>query len=94
MIYELIVTALAEDHTIEASFYFEEQQPGLAGRFLSELEDVYEKLALHPEYYSFISDKDKFRDIKLHSFPYVVIYEIEQQQVIVIDVFNTYRQPI
>ena len=94
MNYNLIVTTVAEQHANDACNYYEEQQAGLADRFLSELYDTYLKIASHPEYYGFISPKDKLRDIKLHSFPYVVIFEIYGTEVIVIAVFNTYRKPL
>ena len=74
--------------------YYEEQQDGLSERFLSDLYDAYINIAAHPHYYSFISSDKKIRDLKLKHFPFVVIYEIIHQQVIVIDVFNTHRKPI
>jgi len=92
--YPLIVTATAEQHILETCFYYEEQQAGLAERFLSELYKAYEKISTHPEYYSFISAKDNFRDVRLHTFPYVVIYEIKNNEVIVIAVFNTHKKPL
>jgi len=94
MSYNLIVTTVAEQQTDDACNYYEEQQAGLAERFLSELYDTYLKIADHPEYYGIISPNDELRDIKLHSFPYVVIYEIQSNDVIVIAVFNTYRKPL
>jgi hypothetical protein len=92
--YDIIITEVAERHTEDACFYYEEQQTGLAERFLSELYITYQYIAAHPEYYSFISSDKKFRDIKLKHFPFVVIYEIRHHQVVVIDVFNTHRRPI
>lgn len=94
MIYEVIVTVIAEEHTAAASVYYEEEQNGLSERFLTELNSVYEKIALHPEYYGFISPKDNLRDVRLKNFPFVVIYEIKDNTVVVIDVFNTYRKPL
>ena len=92
MNYALIVTTRAEQHTIDACIYYEEQQPGLGERFLDELYISYKKIADHPQYYGFISSKDKYRDIRLHTFPYIVIYEINNNEVIVIDVFNIHKK--
>jgi len=92
--YQLIVTATAEQHVLDACLYYEEQQLGLSERFLSELHTAYTKIAEHPEYYGYISSGNEYRDIKLHKFPYVVIYETWNDKVIVIAVFNTYRKPV
>lgn len=94
MIFNLIVTEIAELHVVETCLYYEEQQPGLSERFLNELENAYKKIAEHPQYYSYISSKDGYRDVCLNKFPYVVIYQIHENDVIVVDVFNTHRQPI
>ena len=94
MIYNLIITTTAEQHAIDAAIYYEQQQTGLAERFLAELHTAYKKIAEHPQYYGFISSKDKYRDIRLHTFPYVVIYEINNNEVIVVAVFNTHKKPM
>ncbi len=94
MNYRLIVTTVAEQNVLDACLYYEAQQHGLADRFLTELLVAYEKIITHPLYYSFISSEYKFRDIKLHHFPFVVIYEINDEEVIVLSVFNTNREPI
>jgi len=92
--YGLIVTATAEQHVLDACLYYEEQLSGLSYEFLSELQVTYEKISTHPEYYSFISAKDQFRDIKIYKFPFVVIYEVINDTVVVIAVFNTNRKAI
>lgn len=96
MAYNLIITATAEDHILNACNYYETQQAGLSERFLTELHTAYKKISSNPQHYSYISPKpdDKYRDIKLYKFPFVVIYEINENDVIVIAVFNTYRKPM
>ena len=94
MTYNLIITEIAELHALEAAIYYEEQQIGLSERFLSELEDVYKKIAEHPQYYSYISLQEVYRDISLDKFPYVVIYQVYNNDVIVVDVFHTNRKPL
>ena len=96
MSYNLIVTAVAEDHILNACDYYETQQPGLSDRFLAELQSVYKKRSSNPQYYSYISTHpgDQYRDVSLYKFPFVVIYEISDEDVIVIAVFNTHRKPM
>lgn len=95
MNYNLIVTETAENHISDACEYYDSQLPGLSQRFLKELYVEYQKIATNPEHYSFISSlpDDIYRDIKVYKFPFVVIFRIEGNDVIVIAVFNTYRKP-
>ncbi len=88
MNYNLIVTATV-------TIMIDNQLPGLSQRFLNELYIAYQKIADNPQHYSFTSPApdDKYRDIKLYKFPFVVIFKIEGTDVIVIAVFNTYRNP-
>ncbi len=37
---------------------------------------------------------DNFRQVKLKNFPYLVIYSIEGEEIIVAKVFNTYQNPL
>ena len=92
----LIITEIAEEHILEACNYYETQLPGLSERFLAELNVAYNKISSNPEYYSYISTNpdDKYRDIALYKFPFVVIFEIVNNDVIVVAVFNTHRRPI
>jgi hypothetical protein len=93
--YNLIVTTVAEEHIVSACNYHETQQAGLSERFLAELKAAYKKISADPQLYSYISShpNDKFRDIKLYKFPFVVIYEINGNDIIVVAVFNTNRKP-
>jgi toxin ParE1/3/4 len=93
VIYNLRITNNAELHVLEACMYYEGEQIGLSERFLSELEDAYNKIAEHPQYYSFIAQQTVYRDICLNKFPYTIVFQIYNQDVIVIDVFNTHRKP-
>jgi hypothetical protein len=59
------------------------------------LEKRYRKLSAHPTFYSYI-DEDPLkilRDVKLEKFPFVVVYEIIENQVVVYAVHNTYKHP-
>ena len=68
----------------------------LATRFVDELDATYEKIQTNPEFYKYLSKKRRrtFRCVQLKSFPFLVIYLITGSSIIVISVFNTYRNPI
>lgn len=95
MTYNLVITADAEKDIIDACNYYEEQMDGLSDRFLMEINNAYGRILENPLYYSYISSKkkDKFRDIKINNFPFVIIFEIVRNAIIVNAVFNTNRRP-
>ena len=76
--------------------YYDHINPQLGERFFIELLETYQKLSSSPQHYSFISSvrNTTVRDVKLPSFPYVVIYEITGNSVYIISVMNCYRKPL
>src|ERR1700744_5418426 len=95
MAYKLEITLGAEIETQNAIDYYFEINDTLADRFLQELRLVYTKIATHPQHYKYIQKKqhESFRYTKLKSFPFIVVFRIEEVCVIVYKVFNTYRKP-
>lgn len=71
--------------------WYEEQQLGLGELFLTELDVCYDKLETLPAVYAKI--KKNFRQIILKTFPYVVVFEIIKNEVIVYAVFHTSLNP-
>lgn len=96
MAYNLKISLRAEVEALEATNYYDEISDDLGDRFLVELSIVCRKIETNPEYYSYISSNpiDNFRDIKMKSFPFVVIFEICGQDVMVTSVMNTSREPL
>ena len=93
MRYPLKVSLTAYTETEEAYKFYEEQSAGLGESFLKSVADAYEKLSEHPQYYSFISGDKGIRDIKIKTFPFVIIFQIIDNTVFVLRVFNTNRNP-
>jgi len=75
----------------DAFNWYEIQKAGLGYSFIEELEECYQKICEHPAYYGMLNES--FRRIKVNGFPYLVIFEIENEQVIVNSVFHTSRSP-
>ena len=95
MSFTVIVKQEAHQDTVEAYNYYEEKQTGLGERFLDALQQRYKELAANPTFYSYI-DEDPLkilRDVKLEKFPFVVVYEITGNEVVVYAVHNTYKHP-
>ena len=96
MAFNLLISIQAQADTITAINYYGAINANIVDRFLTELLNAYRKILENPQYYSYISSKpaDKLRDIKLKVFPYVIVYQVQEENVIIMAVFNTYKKPI
>ena len=95
MSFIVIVKQEAHQDTIDAYDFYEAKLSGLGERFLNALQQRYTELSANPTFYSYI-DEDSLkvlRDVKLEKFPFVVVYEIVENEVVVYSVHNTYKHP-
>jgi plasmid stabilization system protein ParE len=92
--YTVVVSIHAEEQLTSAAQYYEQQSDGLGYRFIDEVEKAYDKLKKNPQHYSFISNRLKrFRDVGLNNFPYVMVYEIAGNEVLIHSIFDTRQHP-
>jgi plasmid stabilization system protein ParE len=89
--YQLIIKPHAVQTAKEAYEWYEEQLESLGNAFLNEVDRCYDKLELRPLLYAKI--KRNFRQIILNTFPYVIVFEVFKNDVIVYAVFHTSRNP-
>ena len=75
----------------EAYLYYEEQKIGLGNRFLYTLETYIERVQKNPEHYQV--KRKPYREAFIKDFPYLIIYEIEANKVVVYAIFNTWKNP-
>lgn len=88
---ELIIRDEAELEIIEASVYYEKQQVGLGKLFLGHLQTYLDRIQTYPEHFSV--KRKPYREAFIKKFPYLIIYEITKEKVIVYSVFNTWQNP-
>ena len=91
MHFELFISPVAVSETNNAYVFYEKTLAGLRERFLKSLEDIYNKLSQTPKYYGYITNAKDLRDVKLKNFLFVIIFQIVNDTVIVLRVFNTNR---
>ncbi len=91
MAYKLEIRPLAAMEVLEAYDWYELQREGLGSEFLDELEMFYTSVLRNPTSYGFY-DKT-VRQGKLNRFPYVVVFEIFDEPVVVYSVFMTKQDP-
>ena len=93
MTFRLIILKAAAEDALDAYQYYESLQKGLGDRFLAEVLERYNDISKHPQYYGFIDEKHIIRDVMLKSFPYLIVYEIKDDTVIIFSVHCTYKDP-
>ena len=75
----------------QAYDYYEENRTGLGQRFLDTLDDYFERIQQYPLHHQI--KRKPYREAVIKDFPYLIIYEIEQQNIVVYAIFNTWRNP-
>lgn len=86
MSYNLLVQHEAAIEAHKIFKWYESKQDGLGFEFVESLERVYQELSEGANYYDYIDIKKVYRRILLDRFPCIVIYEIENTNVIIVSV--------
>ena len=89
--YKLSIKDEAKVDISDAFYWYEEKQKGLGIRFIEILDDCFYTIENNPKL--FARKYDELRQAIVRKFPYVVIYEIEDFDIIVYSVFNTSQNP-
>ena len=89
--YRLVIRPQATTMAEEAYNWYEDEQAGLGKLFVAELMSCYDKLETWPAAYTKINKN--YRHIILRTFPYVVVFEIIKEDVVIYAVFHTSRSP-
>ena len=89
MAFKLSLIAEAESEYIEAVSWYKGQSLELADRFLGELADALEALENQPTFYGFYVKP--YRRVLLKSLPYKIVFEIDDNKVIVHAIYHTSR---
>lgn len=91
MAYRLEIRPLAAVEILEAYDWYELQREGLGAEFLSELEVFYDGLLRNPNSYGYYDEP--VRQGKINRFPYLIVFEIFDESVVVYSVFMTRQNP-
>ncbi|MEW6348620.1 MAG: type II toxin-antitoxin system RelE/ParE family toxin [Thermodesulfobacteriota bacterium] len=91
MTWPLIIHPEAQLDIEEAAFHYETQRPGLADRFLSELDRLLQRIGNNPHQFPLVG-----RDVRrglLHRFPYNVYFTSTDEGIVVIACLHQHRHP-
>jgi len=92
MAFKVILTQSARKDILFAMDWYDDQQQNLGHRFYKDYAQVRQYLNLNP--FIFRKGVHGFYESKLSKFPYLIIYEILDDVVIVHAVFNTSKNPL
>lgn len=74
-----------------ATLWYEDRRPGLGVQFVSEIDYAVDLASKYPDRYP-IKDGE-IRCVRARRFPYSIYYIFETQQIVVLAVFHTRRDP-
>lgn len=92
MVFKIKILPLAENEIDKTIEFYESRSKGLGKQFLSYLKTYLQVLKTHPELFQ-IKKEPGYRELTLVKFPFVIIYEIIGNEIIVYSVFYTSRNP-
>lgn len=91
MNYKIEIKDEAHLEIIEAYHYYEAERMGLGEDFLTHLDIYLTRISTYPEH--FPQKRKPYRQAFIKRFPYLIVYEVTENKVIVYAVFNTHRNP-
>lgn len=90
MVFKITILPLAEKEIDKSIEFYESRSKGLGKQFLIYLKSYLKVLSTNPELFE-IKKQPSYRELTLVKFPFVIIYEIIQNEVIIHSVFHTSR---
>jgi hypothetical protein len=75
----------------EGIIYYEEQVRGLGFEFLNEITDTFKRIKLNPDAWAPFSKRA--RKCLVHRFPYGIIYQIREYEILIIAIAHQHRKP-
>ena len=89
--HKLVFTTKSENEFIEAAAYYETQQKGLGYKFSESINTLFTSLTINP--FAYQRKYKHYREAVLKIFPFIVVYEIKDKEIIINAIFHTKRNP-
>ena len=93
MSYSVIFHLVAEKEFQEAFLWYEQRLDGLGERFTKAAESSLNQISSTPLLYA--RKHASFREVKIESFPYVIVYKVYEKKktVFIVAIYHTSRNP-
>lgn len=90
MVFKIKILPLAEKEIDESIEFYENRSKGLGKQFLIYLKTYLKVLKTNPEIFE-IKKEPGYQEMTLVKFPFVIIYEIIENEIVIYSVFHTSR---
>lgn len=91
MTYHLSLSPNAEADLLESALWYESRQIGLGEKFTKKVEGYLFRIQNNPLHFPL--KKGNLREAYIQKFPFVIIYEIAENKIVVFAIFNTHQNP-
>lgn len=91
MEFKINIREEAVQDLVKGYLWYEEQKKGLGEKFVSEIESSLRYLRRNPE--AFPKKRKSLRELSLKTFPYLIIYSVENTLVTVLAIFHSHLNP-
>ncbi|MBD3905933.1 type II toxin-antitoxin system RelE/ParE family toxin [Chryseobacterium sp. Ch-15] len=91
MNYRLSLTPVAEENLAESKLWYNSKQVGLGEKFIQQVELYFSRIQNNPKHFPL--KKRNLREAYIQKFPFVIIYQIIGNHIIVFTVFNSHQNP-
>ena len=88
---KVILLSHAQKELSETVDFYEQQFQGLGGLFYKEVEEAIEMISLFPQGWQLITKMS--RKCCLHKFPYMILYAIVDDVIIISSIVHQHRHP-
>jgi plasmid stabilization system protein ParE len=88
---KVIFTKLAKLELQDAVAYYELELSGLGKRFKEDVKKAILRIVEYPNAWSI--ERNEVRKCLLHTFPYKILYSIEEDHILIIAVAHQHRKP-
>lgn len=89
---KLVYTTAFYKSVLNAIDYYENAQKDLGDYFVASVDDCLNSLKRNPEIYKVFFKS--YRQAPVRKFPYVVVYRVKPDEIVIENVFNTYQNPL
>jgi plasmid stabilization system protein ParE len=87
-----VLRRVAVEELDDSIAYYEAQRQGLGREFRAVIEQHFQRMADHPEWFPKVRGEVR-RAVVLRRFPFVIHFLIEPERIVILSVFHTSRDP-
>ena len=87
----VVLSTFAIQELEDAQQFYEMEFSGLGQRFRQEVKKAIDRIVAYPKAWS--SEQGDIRKCLLHTFPYKVLYSIEEDHIFIIAIAHQHRKP-